>query len=253
MDSQDRRKSKPSRRAGQDALTPARVKAYLRENPSVLQDDLDLLAECMPGRKPDATIVDLQQSLIARQREALRLASAQAAEAEPLHNNGLAALTGQAHEAALHLLDAPDLESAIAVMTRLWPEVLGLSAVAICVEAAKADGGVSPLPSTHIHGVFVLSPGDVAAKFVDGAEAATFRHVEPDARIYGAPLPPVHSELLVRLHISTLTPDALIAFGAAEPEAFEAEADARVFLFLARLAERRVRAVLDLPPPATPA
>ena len=57
----------------------------------------------------------------------------------------------------------------------------------------------------------------------------------------------VKSDVLLRLKVSTDSPDGVMCFGSREPEAFGPDMSTELLFFLAKVLENTIRAWLDLP------
>ena len=56
-----------------------------------------------------------------------------------------------------------------------------------------------------------------------------------------------HTDVLMRLQVSSGSPDGVMCFGARDPEAFGPEMATELLFFLSKVLENTIRAWLDLP------
>jgi len=68
-----------------------------------------------------------------------------------------------------------------------------------------------------------------------------------DPELFGPGAGLVRSQALIRLQISSETPEGLLAFGSREPDMFHQGQGTELVCFLARVVERCIRSWLDLP------
>lgn len=225
------------------SLSAADVRAFLLQHPDFVAGDTDLIAALLPAREEGGNVVDMQQFVIGKlQRQVRTLRDIQSDLIEASSLNSLA--REQVHAAALAMLDARSFEAFVHYVTA--PEglakTLGLSAAAICIEAATNSADAIGLRILELGGVDRMMGGDVPHRLV--------ANVHGSRGLYGVLADQVQSEALVRLDFSRVTPPGLLALGGASAEQFHPDQAADLLEFLARIVERCVRLWLDLPPQA---
>ena len=217
------------------------VRDYLLENPKFLAENPDLL----PLLHPEAlhsgeNVLDMGQIVVRRLGDEVTRLTAQH---EDLLATGRAnqAAQNQVHAAALALMEAHNFEHLIHVITRDLAEVLGVDAVALCIEAA-GDGPTQ----TPMGGVYLLPAGEVDRVLGPGAGALLEEVLHGDRAVFGPAAELVRSQALVRLTLSPGSPPGLLALGSRDKNQFHAGQGTELLQFLNRLMERLFRAWLDL-------
>lgn len=242
IESNDRTEASSVNRSA-PSLDAEDVRLYLLRHPEFVINDPELLAQLMPARDEGENVVDMQSFVITKlQRQVRTLRDIQSDLIEASSFNSLA--REQVHAAALAMLDAPTFDALIEYIT--LPDGLaatvGLSSAAICMEAT---GTVSRADTI---GMRLLERGGVARMMGGTMPYRLAANVLGSEGLYGDRASEVHSEALVRLDFSRVTPPGLLALGGADPEQFHPEQAADLLEFLARIVERCVRLWLDLPP-----
>ncbi|MEQ8266931.1 MAG: DUF484 family protein [Parvibaculum sp.] len=226
------------------ALSADEVKAYLRQHPELLANDLDLISALVPpSQSTGRNVVDMQHFMIGRLQNHVRmLRDIQSDLIEATSLNSLA--REQVHAAALKLLDARSFEHMIEYATTAdgLARMLGIRAATLCIETANGVSGIG------IRGVRVLEPGGVDRIVGMGERCRLAAHVRGSRGLYGHLAEEVQSEALVRLDFSPASPPGLLALGGFEPEQFHPDQAVDLLEFLANVVERCVRQWLDLPP-----
>lgn len=219
------------------------VRAYLVRHPDFVLNDPELLAQVMPARDEGENVVDMQSFVIAKlQRQVRTLRDIQSDLIEASSLNSLA--REQVHAAALAMLDAPGFDALIEYIT--LPDglaaTLGLASAAICMEVTGQVNRAETI------GMRLLERGGVARMMGGSMSYRLASNVQGSQGLYGDRASDVHSEALVRLDFSRVTPPGLLALGGLDPDQFHPEQAADLLEFLARIVERCVRLWLDLPP-----
>ena len=224
-----------------DRLTPEEVCAYLREHPDFLVQHADLVGHLTPpsfdrGRG----VVDLQAFMVERLRGDIRQLKDQQRE---LVTTTRANMNSQnrIHAAVLFLLDAQNFEQLIQTIATDLAVLLDLDVACLVVESNGLD-----IPHVHRSGVRVVEPGRID-EWLGTRDVALRSDVHGDPELYGPGAGLVRSEALIRLQISSETPQGLLAFGSREPDMFHDGQGTELIGFLARVVERCIRSWLDLP------
>ncbi|MFD1626726.1 DUF484 family protein [Azospirillum griseum] len=217
------------------------VRAYLRGHPDFLVQNADLVPHLTPpsidrGRG----VVDLQMFMVDRLRGDLRRLKDQNRE---LLGSSRANLNSQnrIHAAVLYLLDAQSFEQLIHTITNDLAVLLDLDVACLVVESNGSD-----IPHVQTSGVRVVAAGTVA-DLLGHADVALNADIVGDPLLYGHAAALVRSEALVRIQVSSETPDGLLAFGSRDPHTFQQGQGTDLVGFLARVIERVIRGWLDLP------
>lgn len=224
-----------------DAPTAEQVRAYLRDHPDFLVQNPELVHHLTPpsidrGRG----VVDLQAFMVERLRGELRLLKEQQRE---LIGTTRANVNSQnrIHAAVLFLLDAQSFEQLIQTITTDLAVLLDLDVACLVIESNGQD-----IPHVHSSGVRVVDQG-VVNQYLGTADVVLNANVQGDPEIYGPGAGLVRSEALIRIQVSSETPDGLLAFGSREPDTFHTGQGTELVGFLARVVERVIRGWLELP------
>ncbi len=224
-----------------DALTAEDVCAYLRANPDFLLQNADLCQHLTPPAVDHGRgVVDLQAFMVDRLRGEVRRLKDQQRE---LIGAARANMNSQnrIHAAVLFLLDAQSFEQLIQTITTDLAVLLDLDVVSLLIESNGHD-----IPHAQRSGVRVVEAGTVD-RWLGRRDVALNADIHGAAEIHGPGAGLVRSEALIRLQVSSATPDGLLAFGSREPDMFHDGQATELVSFLARVVERVIRAWLDLP------
>ncbi|MBP2301500.1 DUF484 family protein [Azospirillum picis] len=222
-------------------LSSEDVRAYLRNHPDFLVQNADLVHHLTPpsidrGRG----VVDLQAFMVERLRSELRTLKDQQRE---LIGTSRANLNSQnrIHAAVLFLLDAQSFEQLIQTITTDLAVLLDLDVACLVIESNGTD-----MPHVHRSGVRVVEAGAIDGR-LGRADVVLNGDIEGDPEIYGPGAGLVRSEALIRIQVSSETPDGMLAFGSREPDTFHGGQGTELVGFLARVIERVIRGWLELP------
>ncbi|MGF7173243.1 DUF484 family protein [Azospirillum doebereinerae] len=222
-------------------LSPEDVCAYLRNHPDFLAQNADLVHHLTPPSQDRGRgVVDLQSFMLERLRGEVRRLKAEQRE---LIGTSRANLNSQnrIHAAVLFLLDAQSFEHLIQTITTDLAVLLDLDVACLVVESNGGD-----IPHVHTSGVRVVEPGAIAER-LGRADVVLNRDIQGDPEIYGPGAGLVRSEALIRIHVSSETPEGMLAFGSREPDTFHTGQGTELVGFLARVVERVIRGWLELP------
>jgi uncharacterized protein YigA (DUF484 family) len=234
--------SKPETIAAEAAapITEEQVVDYLRSNPHFLESQPDLMTLLTPpAYRQERRVVDFQQYMIKRlQDEVGELRGTHDELVESLRN--ARSFQGQIHSAVLDILNARSFEYFVdSVATDLGVH-LGLDAVALCMETDQ-----SAPPRTRV-GIRFLPVGYVD-RIMDGEDLRVRTLIRAERKIYGGAASLVASDALLRLSVSSATPDALLALGSRDEGFFQPGHGTDLLAFLGHAIESTARAWLDLP------
>ena len=217
------------------------VVAFLRDNPSFLNEHPDLLSELDPPKREGGNgVFDFQDAMIRRLRSRVEETAEVARE---LIDNSRENLNSQArvHDCVLRLLEAKSFEQLISLVQTDVAVILDLDVVSLAVETEKATD--FPLRSVNL-----VPPGTVDRLLGGKNQDIVLRaHISGDPDLFDGAAPLVQSDALVRLHISPASPQALLAFGHRDPEKFHPGQATELICFLSGVLAQLVRIWLDLP------
>jgi hypothetical protein len=130
----------------------------------------------------------------------------------------------------------------IHVVTHELPELLDVDFITLAIEA-NADAP----KRVPVRGVYVLAPGAIDAAIGLDKHARLRSSIIGEDAFFGEVSRFVKSDVLMRLKVSTGSPDGVMCFGSREPEAFGPDMSTELLFFLAKVLENTIRAWLDLP------
>jgi len=228
------------------------VRARILAEPALILEDQDLMRALLKADRTAAgrNVVDLRGVLVERLEDRLdRL--------EDTHREVLAAAyenvagTNQVHRACLALLDAPDFAGFLTTLTRDLPPTLGVDLIRLGLEAPAAAPGAGLGPEGRLRDTVVALPAGGAEAYVTqgrgvGARTVTLRRLaraSPD--IYGEPASRVASEAVLLLDLGPGKLAGLLAFGAFEPQRFDADQGTDLIGFFGGVFQRSLRRWLD--------
>jgi len=230
----------PSHRMAQ-TLTAEDVCAYLREHPDFLAQHAEIVDHLAPPSQDRGRgVVDLQAFMVERLRGDIRTLKDQQRE---LITTTRANLNSQnrIHAAVLFLLDAQNFEQLIQTIATDLAVLLDLDVACLVVESNGLD-----IPHVHRTGVRVVEPGMID-QWLGTRDVVLAADTPGDPELFGPGAGLVRSQALIRLQISSDTPEGLLAFGSREPDMFHQGQGTELVCFLARVVERCTRSWLDLP------
>lgn len=209
------------------------VRAYLQGHPDFLAENPDLLSYLTPPeyQKGD-NIVDFQRFVVERLRQDVaRLDEFQGALLAATRSNLVT--QQQVHEAVLAIMDAVSLEHLVHVVTSDWVDMLGVDAIALCIESAGAAEDLrAPL------GLTLVPEGTVET--LVGLDGAIMLREDVAAlpEVFGPAAPLIRAEALVALGSGPLGVPGILAFGSRDPESFAPGQGTELLRFLALTLER---------------
>ncbi|HSK39297.1 MAG TPA: DUF484 family protein [Arenibaculum sp.] len=228
-------------RRGMREMRAEEVAAYLRDHPDFLAQNADLVQHLTPPEMSRGEgVADFQYFMVERLRHDVERLKEQQRE---LISTTRVNLNNQSrvHAAALFLLDARSFEQLIQTVTTELAVLLDLDVACLVVESNGQD-----IPHVHASGVRVVEEG-LVGRVLGKRDILLRGAVDGDPAVYGAAAGLVHSEALIRIHVSNDTPPGLLAFGSRNPDMFHPGQATDLVCFLARVVERCIRAWLELP------
>lgn len=217
------------------------VAAYLFEHPDFLEKNQELLAYLVPPKqqgivKQGDTVADFQYHLIHKlQEEVHELHALQASLFATAQENQ--ETQERVLEAMLTVLHAASVEDIFTIVTRQWPEILGVDAVHFCCEEIALKGWLEEYPE-----VIVLPENEISLLFSVKRQAILRPYVRSDSRIFGRKSIHIISEALIRIKMNSCTAPMMLVFGAAQPGTYAPAQDVSLITFLGKV----LAATLDM-------
>jgi uncharacterized protein YigA (DUF484 family) len=135
------------------------------------------------------------------------------------------------HEAVLAAIDAEGLDHLIHIVTQLWPQMLGLDAVAMALFAG--DKGMRADASG-----LQFVDRRVIERSIQGFEGVVLRGVERGHPLFGPACALIRAEALIRLESEPPLPNGLLALGQRSGQGFETRHGSELLVFLGRVLTR---------------
>ncbi len=192
--------------------------AYLKAHPDFFDKHAELANELgLTPRAQGPGVIDMQQAILKRLRS----------EIDRLKNERTEIIANSKQNQI--------------VQNRI-PELLDVDFITLAIEA-NADAP----KRVPVRGVYVLAPGAIDAAIGPDKHARLRSHVAGEEAFFGDVARFVKSDVLMRLKVSSGSPDGIMCFGSRNPEAFGPEMATELLFFLAKVLENTIRAWLDLP------
>src|SRR5215216_998573 len=118
-----------------------------------------------------------------------------------------------------------------------------IQAAVISIIEANADAP----KRVPVRGVYVLAPGAIDAAIGPDKHARLRADIAGEEAFFGDIARFVKSDVLMRLRVSSGSPDGVMCFGSRDPQAFGPEQATELLFFLSKVLENTIRAWLDLP------
>lgn len=223
-------------------ITEGDVIAYLQAHPDFLLDHPDLMDVLTPPRRKSVDgVVDMTQVMMSRLRAEIdRLRAEQSELIEASRQNELT--RDRIHAAVLGIVSAQSFEKLIHIVTHEFPGLLDVDVVTLAIEATEDAPTRAP-----VRGVYVLAPGAIDGALGVGNMSRLRSETQGETAFFGAAARHVQSDVLVRLRVSSGSPDGVICFGSRDPLMFGPDQSTELIFFLTTVLENTVRAWLDLP------
>jgi len=217
------------------------ILTFLRDNPSFLQDNPDVVDVLIPARdRPKkGQVADFQSYMIER----LKADKDEAIEStREIVENARSNMNNQQriHSAILRLLEAKTFDEFIQCITMDLSPMLDVDISVLVVESNETD-----IPHVHHNGIRILPEGTVE-KWMGDKAVMLQDNISGIEAIYGGGAALVASQILLRVDISRDTPPAILAFGSRDANMFGEGQGTDQILFLARVIERIFRSWLSL-------
>jgi len=224
-------------------ITADDVVAYLKAHPDFFAQHAELAA-ALAVSAPKAQgpgVIDMQQAILKRLRSEIdRLKNERTEIIANSRQNQI--VQNRIQAAVISIIQATTFEKMIHVVTHELPELLDVDFITLAIEA-NADAP-KRLP---VRGVYVLAAGAIDAAIGPGKHARLRSNIAGEEAFFGDIARFVKSDVLMRLRVSSGSPDGVMCFGSRNPEAFGPDMATELLFFLAKVLENTIRAWLDLP------
>lgn len=223
-------------------ITADDVVAYLKAHPTFFEEHPELAGELGLTPRPQGPgVIDMQQAILKRFRSEIDKLKTERTEiiANSKQNQ---IVQNRVQAAVISIIQATTFEKMIHVVTHELPELLDVDFITLAIEA-NADAP----KRTPVRGVYVLAPGAIDAALGPDKHARLRSNIAGEDAFFGEVSRFVKSDVLMRLKVSSGSPDAVMCFGARNGEAFGPDMATELLFFLAKVLENTMRAWLDLP------
>ena len=222
-------------------ITADDVVAYLKAHLDFFDKHGELTSELgLTPRVSGPGVIDMQQAILKRLRSEIdRLKSERSEIIANSRQNQM--VQNRIQAAVISIIQAATFEKMIHVVTHELPELLDVDFITLAIEAAAEP---RKLP---VRGVYVLAPGAIDAAIGPDKHARLRSHIKGEDAFFGEVARFVQSDVLMRLRVSSGSPDGVMCFGSRNPEAFGPDMATELLFFLAKVLENTIRAWLDLP------
>jgi uncharacterized protein len=223
-------------------ITADDVIAYLKAHPNFFEEHAELAGELgLAPRVQGPGVIDMQQAILKRFRSEIDKLKTERTEiiANSKQNQ---IVQNRIQAAVISIIQATTFEKMIHVVTHELPELLDVDFITLAIEANADAPKRAP-----VRGVYVLAPGAIDAALGPEKHARLRSHIAGEDAFFGDVARFVKSDVLMRLKVSSGSPDAVMCFGARDGEAFGPDMATELLFFLAKVLENTMRAWLDLP------
>ncbi len=223
-------------------ITADDVVAYLKAHPDFFDKHAELATEMgLTPRAQGPGVIDMQQAILKRLRSEIDRLKSERTEiiANSKQNQNV---QNRIQAAVISIIQATTFEKMIHVVTHELPELLDVDFITLAIEA-NADAP-KRVPA---RGVYVLAPGAIDVAIGLDKQARLRSNIVGEEAFFGEVSRFVQSDVLMRLRVSSGSPDGVMCFGSRDPTAFGPEQSTELLFFLAKVLENTIRAWLDLP------
>lgn len=221
-------------------ITAEDVVAYLKAHPDFFEKNAEIAGELAP-RSQGPGVIDMQQAILKRLRSEIdRLKSERTEIIANSKQNQI--VQNRIQAAVISIIQATTFEKMIHVVTHDLPELLDVDFITLAIEA-NADAP----KKVPVRGVYVLAPGAIDQSIGENKQARLRSSISGEEAYFGEVARFVQSDVLLRLCVSSGSPDGVMCFGSRNPEAFGPDMATELLFFLAKVLENTIRAWLDLP------
>ena len=135
------------------------------------------------------------------------------------------------HEAVLAAIESEGLDHLIHIVTQLWPQMLGLDAVAMALfvgeRGVRADASGLQFVERKL-----------IERSIEGLEGVVLRGVDRGHPLFGPACSLIRAEALIRLDSEPPLPNGLLAWGQRGGQGFETRHGSELLVFLGRVLTR---------------
>lgn len=135
------------------------------------------------------------------------------------------------HEAAVAAIDAEDLDHLVHVVTQVWPDTLGLDAVALALFLGERAIRVDASGLQEVERRLVMGA-------MEGVSGVVLRGVERGHPLFGPASGLIRAEALIRLDGPAPLPTGVLMLGQRRPQGFETRHGSELLVFLGRVVSR---------------
>ncbi|MBS0517684.1 MAG: DUF484 family protein [Proteobacteria bacterium] len=223
-------------------ITADDVVAYLKAHPDFFTKHAELAGELgLTSAVQSPGVIDMQQAILKRLRSEIdRLKSERTEIIANSKQNQI--VQNRIQAAVISIIQAPSFEKMIHVVTHELPELLDVDFITLAIEANADAPKKAP-----VRGIYVLSPGAIDMAIGESKHARLRSNIAGDEAFFGDVARFVQSDVLLRLRVSSGSPDGVMCFGSRNPEAFGPDMATELLFFLSKVLENTIRAWLDLP------
>jgi len=181
-----------------------------------------------------ANVVQFEERAVAHLRE--RLGAIQEANEDLIafargHSDAVASI----HAAVLAAIEAPSIDALLTVITRRWPEILGIDCVAIALMVGDRAFRADPQRIERVEPAFV-------ERMLRSLGAVEVRSVEAGHPLFGpVAAARVRAEALIRIDGPPPYPQGLLALGQSEELAADSSHGSALLLFLGQAVAATIR------------
>ena len=224
-------------------ITADDVVAYLKVHPDFFTKHAELASELGLGGVPQTPgVIDMQQAILKRLRSEIdRLKSERTEIIANSKQNQI--VQNRIQAAVISIIQASSFEKMIRVVTHELPDLLDVDFITLAIEGTPD----APKKAASVRGIYVLGPGAIDAAIGAEKHARLRSNIIGEEAFFGEVARFVQSDVLLRLRVSTGSPDGVMCFGSRNPEAFGPDMATELLFFLAKVLENTIRAWLDLP------
>lgn len=224
-------------------LTGEAVTAYLRQHPNFLFEHPEIARILTPPTHANGDdLVDFGRFLIDRLRSEIAALTARESKLITTVETNVSG-QGRVHRATLKLLDAPTPEKLARTVQVDFPAILGIGAATLCLGQVATDALYG-----EQHDGAVVPPEQIARLLTPGRDAALRQVSNEDKALFGTAGDGVRSVAMLRLVLGRNAPPGILALGSERAEGFHPNQATDLLVFLARVAESRLRQWLAPPP-----
>jgi uncharacterized protein YigA (DUF484 family) len=179
-------------------------------------------------------LIQFEERAVARLRERLGLVE-EANEDLIAFARGHSDAVASIHSAVLAAVEAATIESLLDVVTRDWPVMLGIDAVAIALTVRHKGFRADAFGIERVEAAFVR-------RMLDGLEPVEVRSVAAGHRLFGSPAAErIRAQALIRIESERPFPCGLLALGQEAELTIETSHGSELLLFLGRIIAAAVR------------